>query len=56
MNVQNKHTVPAISNLSFGELENVKQILWKEMEYYDFNVMDVLETKRFVGLETEEHR
>ena len=26
------------------------------MEYYNFNVVDDLETKKFVGHETEEHR
>ena len=53
---ETKCTVPGVSNLSFGEPKNVKQILWKEMEYYDFNIMDDSETKRFVGRETNKHR
>ena len=55
MNVQNKCTVPAVSNLSFGEPENIKQILWREMEYYDFNVMDDSQTRRFVGRKGDEY-
>ena len=56
INVRNKHTVPTVSNLSFGEPENVKQILQRKIEYYDVNVVDNSKTKRFVGCEIDKHQ
>ena len=54
--MQNKSTIPAVSNLSFGEPKNVKQILWKKLEYYDFNVVDDSKTRRIVGCKRNEHQ
>ena len=55
MNVQNESTVPTFFNLSFGEPENIKQILRRKMEYYDFNVVDDSETRRLVGCKRDKH-
>ena len=54
--MQNKSSVPAISNLSFREPENVKQNLPRKIEYYDFNVVDYSETRRVVGRQRDKHQ
>jgi hypothetical protein len=49
------HSLPFVDQ-SFGEPENVKQILRRQKENYDFNVDDDTKTRRFVGREGHEHR